>query len=92
MKNKLDYIFIKNFNKVNREGVGFLSTNIEQCKKDIWEMLENKNSLTSIKLILYRQLLNSENLSSNEIDIMYSLSKEPVIQSALSIAEKLSIK
>jgi len=92
MKNKLDHIFYKNFGKVNKEGMGFLSTNIEQAKKDIWGMLENKHNIVNIKLILYRQLLNKDNLSSNEVNIMNNLSKELIIQQALNIAENLKIK
>ena len=39
MKNLIDKIVDKNFEKVNAEGMGFLRNEIESCKKELKEVL-----------------------------------------------------
>lgn len=36
---RIERILRKNFQKVNREGLGFLETNIARCKKDLIQLI-----------------------------------------------------
>ena len=38
---EIDRIIDKNFNKVNREGVGFLTTDMNRCKSELKDLVKN---------------------------------------------------
>jgi len=52
---EIEKVIDKNFNKVNREGVGFLTTEMNKCKTDMKDLVKN--------------LLNIPIVSNNEVAV-----------------------